>query len=69
MRKIFLHAGSPFLHAGSSFLRAGFIKEAHYRQAWPDAGGDPLAAVAYAILRSNWEFGSTTTLDWNEFTL
>lgn len=52
-----------------TFLRAGFIKEAHYRQAWPVAGGDPLASIAYAMLRSDWESGTTTALDWDDFSL
>ncbi len=52
-----------------TFLRAGFVKEAHYRQAWPVAGGGRLASIAYAILRSDWESGTTTTLEWDDFGL
>lgn len=49
-----------------TFLRAGFLKEAHYRQGWPVQGGAPLASVAYAILRSDWETGTTTPFVWED---
>lgn len=47
-----------------TFLKAGWVKEAHYRQGWPVDGGEPLASVAYAVLRSDWENGSTTLVPW-----
>lgn len=40
--------------------RCGYVKEAHYRQAWPSAEGHHHDAVGYAILRSDWETGTTT---------
>lgn len=49
-----------------TFLRAGFIKEAHYREAWPVSGGRARASVAYAILRRDWETGETTRFDWED---
>ncbi|QSB05223.1 GNAT family N-acetyltransferase [Natronoglycomyces albus] len=49
-----------------TFLRAGFLKEAHYRQSWPVENGAPLASVAYAILRRDWETGTTTTFAWED---
>jgi len=49
-----------------TFVRAGFVKEAHYREGWPVDGGRPLAAVAYAILRRDWEAGTTTTFEWDD---
>lgn len=52
-----------------TFLRSGFVKEAHYRRAWPVDDGAPLAAVAYAILRDDWESGNTTKLVWDDFAL
>lgn len=52
-----------------TFLRAGFVKEAHYRQAWPTADGQRLASVAYAILRSDWENNTVTPLDFEDFRL
>jgi len=47
-----------------TFLRCGWVKEAHYREAWPVAGGAPVASVAYAILRRDWATGTTTPVPW-----
>ncbi|UWX96846.1 GNAT family N-acetyltransferase [Arthrobacter zhaoxinii] len=52
-----------------TFLRAGFVKEAHYRQAWPTADGSRLASVAYAILRSDWENNTVTPLEFDDLLL
>ncbi|MFT2711803.1 GNAT family N-acetyltransferase [Clavibacter sp. Sh2126] len=41
-------------------VRAGFVKEAHYRDGWPVAGGEPRPSVGYAILRRDHETGTTT---------
>lgn len=49
-----------------TFLRAGFVKEAHYREAWPVQKGRPMASVAYAILRHDWQTGTTTPLLWED---
>lgn len=49
-----------------TFLRAGFLKEAHYREGWPVDGGAPLASVAYAILRADWETGTVTRFVWED---
>lgn len=49
-----------------TFLRSGFIKEAHYREGWPVSGSLPLASVAYAILRRDWESGGTTNFVWED---
>ena len=50
-----------------TFLRSGFVKEAHYRQAWPMADGRRAASVAYAILRTDWENNTVTPLDFDDF--
>lgn len=50
------------------FLRAGWIKEAHYREGWPVENGTPLASVAYAILRRDWETGEVTSFEWEDLT-
>ena len=50
-------------------LRAGFVKEAHYREGWPVTGGAPVASIGYAVLRRDWETGSTTPLVWDDLTL
>ncbi|AZH82516.1 N-acetyltransferase [Plantibacter sp. PA-3-X8] len=49
-----------------AFRRAGWVKEAHYREGWPVDGGSPLASVAYAILRSDWESGTVTPVPWDD---
>ncbi len=49
-----------------TFLRAGFVKEAHYRDAWAIAGEPPKACVVYAILRRDWETGATTPVLWDD---
>lgn len=49
-----------------TFLRCGWLKEAHYREGWPVDGGDPVASVAYAVLRRDWESGGTTTFVWED---
>lgn len=40
--------------------RAGFVKEAHYREAWPAADGTLHDGVGYAILRRDRERGGVT---------
>ena len=52
-----------------TFLRCGWVKEAHYREGWPVDGGIPVASVAYAILRRDWETGQTTTFVWEDLSL
>jgi RimJ/RimL family protein N-acetyltransferase len=49
-----------------TFVRCGWLKEAHYREAWPVEGGDPVASVAYGILRRDWATGMTTTFVWDD---
>ena len=46
-----------------TFLRAGFLKEAHYRLAWPTNDGGRVASIAYSILRQDWENGTLTHFD------
>lgn len=36
------------------FVSCGYVKEAHYREAWPTPDGRFLDAVGFAILRSDW---------------
>lgn len=51
------------------FLRAGWVQEAYYRESWPVEGGDPLASVAYGVLRRDWETGGVTPVPWGDVTL
>ncbi|MFH8892723.1 GNAT family N-acetyltransferase [Streptomyces sp. NPDC017949] len=48
------------------FLRCGYVKEAHYREAWPTTDGTFHDAVGYAILRGDWMAGTVTTPEWND---
>jgi RimJ/RimL family protein N-acetyltransferase len=49
-----------------AFRRCGYVKEAHYRQAWPAPGGMVYDAVGYAILRTDWQAGTNTPPDWDD---
>ena len=49
-----------------TFQKCGYVKEAHYRDAWPTSDGEVRDAVGYAILRRDWLSGSTTVPDWND---
>jgi RimJ/RimL family protein N-acetyltransferase len=42
----------------------GFVKEAHYRQAWPDEKGGKHDCVGYCILKSDWENKTLTPVKW-----
>jgi RimJ/RimL family protein N-acetyltransferase len=45
------------------FAKTGYVKEAHYREAWPSAEG-PRDSIGYAILRRDWATGTTTPVNW-----
>lgn len=45
------------------FVKAGYVKEAHYREGWPSAD-HMYDAVGYAVLRRDWENGTTTEVNW-----
>lgn len=47
------------------FVRSRWVKESYYRSAWPDADGRLLDSVGYALLRRDWESGTTTPVDWS----
>ncbi|MET3807447.1 RimJ/RimL family protein N-acetyltransferase [Nakamurella sp. UYEF19] len=50
-----------------TLVRCGYVKESHYRAGWPGpAGGPSHDAVGYARLRSDWEGGTVTPVDWND---
>lgn len=48
------------------FRGAGYVKEAHYRRAWPGRDGHRYDSVAYGILRSDWETGEITPVAWED---
>ena len=47
------------------FARGGYVQEAVYRRGWPAAGGELHDGIGYAILRGDWESGTTTPVDWD----
>jgi RimJ/RimL family protein N-acetyltransferase len=47
------------------FVRGGYAQEAVYRRAWPAADGEMLDGIGYAILRTDWESGTTTPVRWD----
>lgn len=49
-----------------TFRTCGYVKEAHYRQAWPGPAGTAYDAVGYAILRSDWQAGTITPPQWDD---
>jgi RimJ/RimL family protein N-acetyltransferase len=49
-----------------TFARCGYVKEAHWRQAWAGRDGTLYDSVGYGILRSDWEAGTVTPADWDD---
>ena len=45
--------------------RCGYVKEAHYRRGWPAQDGTVHDGIGYALLRQDWERGTTTPVDWD----
>ncbi len=46
--------------------RCGYVKEAHWRQAWPGRDGTLYDSIGYAILRTDWQAGTITRPDWDD---
>ena len=46
------------------FRKCGFVHEATYRRGWLTASGERLSSTGYAILREDWERGTTTPVMW-----
>lgn len=46
------------------FQICGYAKEGHYRKSWPADGGVLQDTVRYSILRSDWQTGNTTPVNW-----
>ncbi|MCK4413151.1 MAG: GNAT family N-acetyltransferase [Candidatus Eisenbacteria sp.] len=49
-----------------TFRRCGWVKEAHYRSVWPTADGRRVDAIGYGILKSDWEQGTVTPVEWDD---
>jgi RimJ/RimL family protein N-acetyltransferase len=45
--------------------RCRYVQEAVYRRAWPDQDGTFHDGIGYALLREDWERGTTTPVDWD----
>lgn len=45
------------------FEKCGFMKEAHYRQAWPDVEGRLYDCTGYSILRQDWQNKTKTPVE------
>lgn len=45
------------------FEKCGFVKEAHYREAWPDENKNLYDCVGYSILRKDWTGKSKTPVN------
>jgi RimJ/RimL family protein N-acetyltransferase len=48
--------------------RCGYVKESHYRQAWPSSDGTRHDSIGYAVLRSDWTSGTRTEPEWDDET-
>lgn len=48
------------------FEKCGFVKEAHYRKAWPDENKNLYDCVGYSILRSDWKDRVKTSVEWEK---
>ena len=42
-----------------------FVLEGYYRFAWPTDNGDPLASVAYGLLREDWKNQKQSAIQWD----
>ena len=48
------------------FRACRWVKEAHYRKAWPDSTGARFDSITYAILKEDWQNGTTTPVNWHD---
>ena len=50
-----------------TLLSCGYVKEAHYRDAWPSfENATVYDGVGYAMLRRDWDSGTTTLPEWDD---
>ena len=49
-----------------TFRSCGYVKESHYRAAWPGESGRLHDSIGYAVLRRDWLSGTTTLPDWDD---
>lgn len=48
------------------FEKCGFMKEAHYRQAWPDEDKKLYDCTGYSILRADWQNKTKTPVNFSD---
>lgn len=48
------------------FEKCGFMKEAHYRQAWPDEDKNLYDCTGYSILRTDWQNKTKTPVNFSD---
>ena len=46
--------------------KCGFVKEAHYREAWPAKDNIKFDCIGYGILRKDWLDKKITPVNWND---
>lgn len=49
-----------------TFRTCGYVKEGHYRKDWSAGNGVYVDTVKYAILREDWQTGTSTPVLWND---
>ncbi len=43
-----------------TFEKSGWVREAWFRDGWPVEGGEPMASLAYSVIRRDWASGTIT---------
>ena len=49
-----------------TFLKCGYVKEGHSRKDWSDSSGRKYDSTKFAMIREDWESGSSTPVNWND---
>ena len=48
------------------FKACGYVKEAHYRNAWPSENGTLYSSIGYGITRDDWANGEVSPVPWDD---
>lgn len=57
---------SSRVSSASRFSAFGLGEGGPLPRAWPVEDGEPLASIAYGMLRRDWETGTTTPVPWQD---
>ncbi|MFZ5952851.1 MAG: GNAT family N-acetyltransferase [Candidatus Rifleibacteriota bacterium] len=60
------HTRADNLPMRKVFRACGWVKEAHHRKCWPDSNGQRFDAITYAVLKEDWQSGTTTPVNWHD---